>query len=85
MSGETTLPTHNKVLGIRFCFPPIPWESGEPDRVFVQEANGPMTILVWLDPQQPGQVKMSLHFIPQGSWAVDKFAPAGNRGNKRER
>ena len=34
-----------------------------------------MTILVWLDPQQPDQVKMSLHFIPEGSWAVEKFSP----------
>ena len=35
-----------------------------------------MTILVWIDPQQPNEVLMSLHMIPPGSWAVDKMNPA---------
>jgi hypothetical protein len=35
-----------------------------------------MTILVWIDPQQPGEVLMSLHIIPPGSWAVEKMNPA---------
>ena len=34
-----------------------------------------MTILVWQDSQRPDQVLMSLHFIPQGSWAVEKAQP----------
>jgi len=35
-----------------------------------------MAILVWLDlRQQPGRVLMSLHFIPAGSWAIDKVKP----------
>jgi hypothetical protein len=34
-----------------------------------------MTILVWIDPQQPDQVLMSLHMIPPGSWAIDKMSP----------
>jgi hypothetical protein len=45
------------------------------DHVFVQEANGKMTILVWLDPQHPDQVLMSLHFLPAGSWAIKKMEP----------
>jgi len=35
-----------------------------------------MTILVWIDPQHPDKVLMSLHLIPPGSWAIDKFDPA---------
>ena len=58
-------------------FSQTPTGIGEPDRVFVQDADGPMTVLVWLDHQDPDQVKMSLHFIPKGSWAVDKFSPQG--------
>ena len=34
-----------------------------------------MTILVWIDPQQLDRVLMSLHLIPPGSWAIDKFGP----------
>jgi hypothetical protein len=75
MDGETTLSDARQSVGYPILLPTYPQGMGDPDRVFVQEANGPMTILVWMDPQQPGQVKMSLHFIPEGSWAVDKFAP----------
>ncbi len=75
MSGETTLPDAQQSAGYPILLPTYPLGIGEPDRVFIQDANGPMTILVWMDPQHPDQVKMSLHFIPEGSWAVDKFAP----------
>ncbi len=46
-----------------------------PDRVFVQDVGGNMVVLVWIDPQQPERVLMSLHFIPNGSWAIDKMKP----------
>jgi hypothetical protein len=55
--------------------PTYPPDLGQPDYVFVQDTAGAMTILVWLDPRQPDQVLMSLHFIPQGSWAVEKAEP----------
>jgi hypothetical protein len=48
---------------------------GKPDRVYVQDVEGAMVILVWLDPQQPKQVILSLHFIPSGSWTVRKVEP----------
>jgi hypothetical protein len=35
-----------------------------------------MTILIWIDPDQPSEVLMSLHMIPPGSWAVEKMNPA---------
>jgi hypothetical protein len=74
-AGETTLAEAQQLTNYPLLLPTYPVEWGEPDRVFVQDADGPMTILVWLDPQHPDQVKMSLHFIPEGSWVVDKFAP----------
>jgi hypothetical protein len=75
MAGETTLQHAQHMTEYPILLPMYPAGLGEPDRVFVQDAEGPMTILVWLDPQQPDQVKMSLHFIPNGSWAVEKFSP----------
>jgi hypothetical protein len=75
MSGETTLQDAEQMTEYPILLPTYPAGLGEPDRVFVQNAEGPMTILVWMDPQQPDQVKMSLHFIPEGSWAVEKFSP----------
>jgi hypothetical protein len=35
-----------------------------------------VTFLIWIDPQQPDEIRMSLHMIPPGSWAVDKMDPA---------
>lgn len=75
MSGETTLYKAQQSVGYPILLPTYPEGIGEPDRVFVQEADGPMTILVWIDSQHPDQVKMSLHFIPESSWIVNKFAP----------
>jgi len=72
MAGETTLSGAQQRANYPIL---LPADLGKPDRVYVQNASGPMTILVWMDTQHPDQVKMSLHFIPEGSWAVDKFAP----------
>ena len=35
-----------------------------------------MIILVWVDDQQPDHVRMSLHLIEAGSWAIGKYQPA---------
>jgi hypothetical protein len=76
MAGEVTLEGAQQIVNYPILLPSYPPGLGEPDRVFVQEAEGDMTILVWIDPQQPDEVLMSLHMIPPGSWAVDKMNPA---------
>ncbi len=75
MAGETTLTDAQKRVTYPILLPTYPSDLGEPDRVFVQDAEGTMTILVWLDPQRPDKVLMSLHFIPRGSWAIEKAGP----------
>lgn len=75
MAGESTLAEAQQVAVYPILLPAYPPDLGEPDRIFVQDADGPMTILVWIDPVQPNHVQMSLHFLPEGSWAVHKFAP----------
>ena len=74
-AGKTTLAEAQKRAGYSILLPAYPADLGEPDVVFIQNAEGIMTILVWLDPQHPGEVLMSLHFIPEGSWAIDKMQP----------
>jgi hypothetical protein len=76
-AGERTLseaqdlvPSSNPIR-----LPAYPPDLGEPDRVFVQEADGVIVILVWLDPAQPERVLMSLHRIPDTSWMIRKFEP----------
>jgi hypothetical protein len=72
LAGETTLADAQESVTYQILLPP---DLGAPDHVFVQDVEGAMTILVWLDPQDPEKILMSLHFIPEGSWAVQKFQP----------
>ena len=76
IAGEVTLEEAQRTVNYTILLPSYPPGLGEPDRVFVQDADGDMTILVWIDSQQPDEVLMSLHMIPSGSWAVDKMNPA---------
>jgi hypothetical protein len=73
--GEMTLEEAQQAVDYPILLPSYPPELGQPGRVFVQDADGAMTILVWTNPQQPEDVLMSLHFIPDGSWAVKKVNP----------
>jgi hypothetical protein len=75
LAGEMTLDEAQKAVNYPIMLPAYPPDLGKPDRIFVQEAEGKMTILVWIDRQKPTRVSMSLHLIPPGSWAIDKFDP----------
>jgi hypothetical protein len=77
LSGEVTLAEAQKKTKDYYpiLLPSYPPDLGQPDYVFVQDADGAMTILVWTDPQNPEEVLMSLHFLPAGSWAIKKMEP----------
>ncbi len=75
IAGKTTLTNAQRLINYSILLPTYPPGLGEPDLVFVQDADGVMTILVWLEPQNPDKVLMSLHFIPSGSWAINKMGP----------
>jgi hypothetical protein len=75
LAGETTLANARQKVPYSILLPSYPPDLGEPDHVFVQDADGSMTILVWLDPGDPEKILMSLHFIPEGSWAIRKSEP----------
>jgi hypothetical protein len=76
LAGEVSLEEAQQAVDYRIPLPSYPADLGVPDRVFVQEAEGEMTILVWIDPGDPTEVSMSLHIIPPGSWAIEKMQPA---------
>ena len=75
LAGEVTFEEAQQAVDYQIPLPSYPPDLGLPDRVFVQEAEGEMTVLVWIDPQDATQVLMSLHVIPPGSWAIDKMDP----------
>jgi len=75
IAGKTTLVKAQQLVDYPILLPTYPIELGQPDNVYVQDADGAITILVWIDPSNSKDVLMSLHFIPSGSWAINKFAP----------
>lgn len=75
LAGEMTLEEAQQTVDYPLLLPSYPPDLGRPNHVFVQDADGDMTILVWIDPQQPDEVLLSLHFLPPGSWAIKKVNP----------
>jgi len=75
IAGKTTLDEAQKRVSYPILLPAYPVDLGKPDYVFVQNADGQMVVLVWLDPRQSDHIRMSLHFVPSGSWAVKKIEP----------
>ena len=75
IAGKTTLDQAQQNVSFSILLPAHPESLGKPDHVFVQEAEGAMVVLVWMDPEQSEQVLLSLHFIPSGSWAIQKVEP----------
>lgn len=73
--GETTLQQARTQVEYPIPLPSYPADLGEPDRIFVQDVDSYMTILVWLDDEDPGKVKLSLHIIPPNSWVIKKVDP----------
>jgi hypothetical protein len=75
IAGETFLANAQEIVEYPLLLPTHPSGLGPPRHVYVQDANGVMTVLVWVDAQQPGRAAMSLHFIPEGTWMIEKFHP----------
>lgn len=75
LDGGTSLEEARKRTGLPIRLPDYPPDLGQPQRVFVQDMEGWVVILAWTSPGQPEQVRLSLHMISPGSFAVEKVAP----------
>lgn len=69
LAGETTLAEAQAQINFTIPLPTYPSDLGQPDRVFVQAFGEPVIILVWLDPDQPDQVRLSLHLLGPNTYA----------------
>jgi hypothetical protein len=74
IAGETTLETAGASVSFPIRLPTYPEDLGRPEQVFLQE-NNLMVILVWSDPSDPQEARLSLHQIASGSILVGKFEP----------
>lgn len=75
LSGETSLDQARSQVGFPIPLPAYPLGLGQPNHVFVQDTNGWMVVLVWLEADDPSRVRMSLHVIEEGSWVLEKYQP----------
>jgi hypothetical protein len=69
LAGETTLAKAEERAGFAVRLPTYPANLGLPERVFLQDMHGSVVVLVWLDPTQPGRVRLSLHELGPGTFA----------------
>lgn len=74
LAGETNLETAQSQASFPIRLPAYPADLGMPDRVFLQE-DGQMVILVWTDPSNPQNARLSLHEIGPGNTVISKFEP----------
>jgi hypothetical protein len=61
LAGETTLEAALQQADFPVMLPAYPPDLGAPDRVFLQDLSGQVLVLVWLDPADPDNVRLSLH------------------------
>lgn len=74
LAGETTLEEAQSQTGFVISLPTYPPDLGPPDKVFLQDQGGPMLVLIWLEPDNSGGVRLSLHEFGEGTFA-EKYAP----------
>jgi len=75
LDGETTMQEVMKNSSVPLRLPTYPPGLGEPDRVFLQDMDGFMLVLVWTDPDNPAKARLSLHIIEPGSFTIKKIQP----------
>jgi hypothetical protein len=70
LAGETTLAEARARANFSIRLPAYPADLGEPDHVFFQDLQGPVVVLVWMDPAQPDRVRLSLHQLGEDTLAM---------------
>lgn len=79
LAGETTLAEAEQQVDFPIRLPTYPADLGQPDAVFLQELDGPVVVLIWLDDAQPGRIRLSLHELGPGT-----FGEKGDPGRIEE-
>jgi hypothetical protein len=66
LAGATTLDQARTQAGFPVRLPAYPPELGAPQHVFLQNLDGPMVALVWVDPVHPSSVRLALFELSSG-------------------
>ena len=74
LAGESSLADAQNSLPFKIKLPQYPADLSEPEHVFLQEDGG-MVILIWADPADPDNARLSLHEIAPGKVVLSKYQP----------
>lgn len=74
LGEEIGLETASQLVGFPLLLPGYPPDLGMPDRVYYQP-QGPVVVMVWLEPGEGERVQMSLHAIGPDSITLRKNQP----------
>jgi hypothetical protein len=66
LAGGTTLDQARAHAGFPVQLPAYPRDLGTPQYVFLQDLDGPMVALVWVDPTHPSSVQLALFELSSG-------------------
>jgi hypothetical protein len=66
LAGATTLAQAQQQVPFPIRLPTYPSGLGPPQRVFLQNLEGPLVALVWVDPAQPRSVRLALFEMTNG-------------------
>jgi hypothetical protein len=69
LQGRTDMETARRALGEAIRLPTYPEPWGDPDLVFLQSIDGPLAVLVWLDPADPARAELALHVLGPNTFA----------------
>lgn len=76
LSGEIDLDRAQRRVDFSIRLPTYPAELGRPDHAFLQDLEGQVLVMVWLNPQQPGEIQLSLHqYTGEGNLTGAKVEP----------
>lgn len=75
LAGATTLAQAQQQVAFPIRLPTYPPGLGPPQRVFLQNLDGPLVALVWVDPAQPRSVRLALFEMTNGLYVYKANVP----------
>ena len=73
LAGETTLAQAQQQANFTIQQPTFPADLGTPNHVYLQELGGQVVVLVWMAPDHPQQVRMSLSETSSNQYIFSKY------------
>jgi len=75
IGGELPFAQAQEQAGFPIRLPAYPPDLDSPSHVFLQQMNGPVVVLVWVEPNDPTKVRLSISEAPSSQRIFEKYDP----------